>query len=199
MAMQAAATDQLYALESPLQVSPGDTVYEIVRYGRSESAVKHRPMRVQRVERAACLLEADNGMTIKMPFKRLRCTVPAPERKVQLTVVEPASAPDPLPADDPLTAWLEMGATLLDELRAKREQLITAQLAAEGETTHVVDTWQARITELESELRAARQEMERERERGRAKQHEIQQQIAALEARATRVRETLTSHGYQAS
>jgi len=162
----------LYKLKTPDQVSAGDTVYEIVRFGVKAEHVKHNPCRVRRVEREACTVQRPDGKVVKIHFRQLMCSTPIPEsaheREAPPLMRVEESEPSDASADDPVRAWMDMGKGLLDELERDRLRELERREARQRELDALLAQQSDEIARLEARLREARQRIEAERIAGRA-------------------------------
>ena len=176
-------TQQLYKLETPEQVRPGDTVYEVVRFGTGDQHVKFKPCKVIKALRGGCRVSREDGSnyTTTLAFGLLMCERPKPtlqreprERPVAAIVQLPERT------EDAFSAWLDMGRGLIDELDQQREALQDEREALQD--TEVSALLAQRVAELEAQLKQARRDMEAERERQREAMRSLDAQLAALDA-----------------
>lgn len=191
-------------------IERGDVVYELVRFGKGESDLKLKKLRVLETDRGSATVEPYDGTAgekraerRKVQLANLRMERPAPTPKFdnppRVKLVPPAndvpaSSPKPpatprtVSGDDQFEAWAEMGRELLAGITGEISGL-TEQLAKIKADLESVDARHRRtIEELEQELVEARRAHEEDRALAAARKEALESKLERAKERLNGIR-----------
>lgn len=176
-------TEEFLASLIPLEpgaVERGDFVYELIRFGIGEKAVKANKLRVIEVERGCCaVVRADGeqrGRPRKIRFNDLRmekptaATAPAVTHKIampKINISVPPGADAKALAEvaratfapvSEVDAWLEMGRGIVAGIERERTELADQRAKAEADVERVDSVHRANIERLEQQLESAKRQ-----------------------------------------
>lgn len=197
MAHLIAGRSDYVRIESPDQVEPGDSVFEVVRYGQRDSDIKFNELRVVTVERMAvkAVRVGSPGSPIKLSFKTLVMRAPDAKAKtggVVRRLPAPASAPPPVASQSPdFAAYIEMTRDVLQEVRASLRSVSDKKAEVIARAGPLETQHRARIEQLQTELEKAMTARQRDKACADAAIEALDAQAAELEGRITGIESML--------